>query len=414
MHSVSLPLAERRFECATAMAGTFALAEAGLPASEFVKRLADGAVETPHGVLAFPANEGSTPPRHGIHYTPYNPAGNQARLDTLDIMGAQTAVFLRQPHLDWSLRGANPPYNGVGDILWDFKLPPISPAITIQLVAQCGVMIDAASNLQGEAATLRLALARGLDPKLAAAGVLVQIQGRVERLRFGITELQWTQEESRQIGEISFSVPVGAVLHCFASYDGLAHHRYWLTDPARSQNPRREVFDSLGGGIKAITDGLAETQIDRGAARRFESAVSWLLWVLGFSPAHLGDIPAMQDAPDIVVATPLGHIALVECTTGMVKQDKLLTLRARAAAVRQKLDAVKLGTFRVLAVLVCARPDSEVEPERDAAAQMGVAVLSMADFDDLLQRASWMPDSERVYADAESAIAQRIAALGSG
>jgi hypothetical protein len=114
-----------------------------------------------------------------------------------------------------------------------------------------------------------------------------------------------------------------------------------------------------------------------------------------------------------LVATPSGHIALVECTTGMVKQDKLLNLRARANAVRQRLDASNLRALRVLPVLACARPEADVEPERAGAAGMGICILDGDDLIGLVERTALLPDAERYFAEAEEALAQRSAVASS-
>lgn len=410
LHAADPMAAERHFECAVAKAGVIHLSMLGLSAAQFVEQLAEGAIETPHGRLEFPAAEGSVPPRHAVSHTPYNPAGNQARLDTAQIMGDQATSYIRQPMLDWSLRAANPPYDGLRDLMLDFGVPAIAPAISVFIVAQCCVVIDASSRLNDNKASVVVGLASGLDPAKASVGVVAWRQRTLERRLIPSDEFTWRQDANRQVGEASIKVPAGAVLHCFANYAGIAHHRFWVTDPSHSQNHRRAAFEALGAGVKAISELIAETQTDRGTARRFETAIDWLLWLLGFSPAHLGDIASMQDAPDLIVATPTGHIAAVECTTGMVKHDKLLNLRARALAIRQRLDASSLGAFRVLPVLICARPHAEVDPERDVAAGMGICILDRDDLTNLLDRTALAPDADAFFAEAEAAVAQRTAA----
>lgn len=414
MHAAAPTMAERSFECAVAKAGVFRLASLNLSPAEFVAKLADGMIQTPHGELEFPAVASASPPRHAVNYIPYNPIGNQARLDTAQIMGEQCETLIRQPMLDWALRGASSPYDGLGDLIVDFGLPQITPAISVHLIAQCAAMIDASSRVEGGKATLILALASGLDSTLAAAGVLVWNQRVLDRRHISSEEFSWRQEAGRQVGEVTLDVPVGAALHCFASYAGIAHHRYWVADPSMSQNARRATFEGVGLSVKSLADLIADARADRGIARRFEGAVASLLWLLGFSPAHLGDAPSTQEAPDILVATPSGHVALVECTTGMVKQDKLLNLRARANAVRQRLDASNLRALRVLPVLACARPEADVEPERAAAAGMGICILDGDDLIGLLDRTALVPDADRYFAEAEEAVAQRNGANSGG
>jgi hypothetical protein len=68
-----------------------------------------------------------------------------------------------------------------------------------------------------------------------------------------------------------------------------------------------------------------------------ESVVAWLLWMLGFSVAHL-NTRRTRDAADLLVTSPAGHFAVVECTTGLLKaENKLSLLHERAEAVRRSL-----------------------------------------------------------------------------
>lgn len=409
LHALAPTVTDRRFESPVAKAGVFALDSA--KALEFLIELTNGPIETPHGALEFPAAAAGSPPRYAINHTPYNPVGNQARVDTAQIFGEQAERFIRQPGLDWSLRASTTPFDGLADLVSDFGVPAVGHTIAVNVVAHCGVMVDSSSNLVGTKAKLAVGLALGLDPNLAAAGVVVRNQREVQRLYFSGADLSWQHDAIRQIGEVMFEVPSGAILHCFASYGGITHHRYWVLDAIRTQNHRRTALEAADVSMQTIGEIFAEAKIDRGVARKFESAVSWLLWLLGFSPAHLGEVPRTQDAPDIVVATPLGHIAVVECTTGLVKNEKLLSLRERARAVRQRLEDSNMGWAHVLPVLVCARSNQEVEPERDGAAAMGITVVDGEDLHEFLRdRTPFPPDADRLFREIEDALAQRLSA----
>src|SRR5439155_16879308 len=47
----------------------------------------------------------------------------------------------------------------------------------------------------------------------------------------------------------------------------------------------------------------------------------WLLWLLGFSATRIGGTGKMSDAPDLIAATPMGNLVVIECTTGILKED---------------------------------------------------------------------------------------------
>ena len=68
-------------------------------------------------------------------------------------------------------------------------------------------------------------------------------------------------------------------------------------------------------------------------ARDMESVVAWLLWMLGFSVAHL-NTRRTRDAADLLVTSPAGHFAVVECTTGLLKAENKLSLLHERACCR--------------------------------------------------------------------------------
>lgn len=118
------------------------------------------------------------------------------------------------------------------------------------------------------------------------------------------------------IGTCKLKIPEGAVLQCFALYEGFAQHQGWIADPKNHLNPCRvaslEEFDDKLGILR---DYLFEEQKQRREARDFEFGVAWLMWMLGFSVAQAGGTPRTSDSPDIIGATPKGNVVVVECTT---------------------------------------------------------------------------------------------------
>jgi hypothetical protein len=135
-------------------------------------------------------------------------------------------------------------------------------------------------------------------------------------------------------------------------------------------------------------------------ADEFEASVANLLWILGFSVMHLGDIDRTTNAADILAATPNGNILVVECTVGLPKSDKVGVLDARVKAVRQNLAASGNGHLRVLAVLVTARPLEEVKSRREEMLKDGVLLLTRDDFKPSVDRTMLYPDADRVFEQA--------------
>ncbi len=396
-----------RFESTTMRAGHFRLRDIGMKRSDLLEKVCTGPFATPDGEVIFPANEGGA---HGINYSPFHAAGlqNQARLDVLQLFGGPIADHIRQPDLDWELRAASPPYDGLSDLIGEFSLPPLNNQATLQVVASTVALIDKASIINENRAKLRLRLAAGLDPSKASVGIRKFQQGRVvERFRLDGVDFAWSRDGLAQLGDIEIEVAPGAVLHCFATYAEVAQHHYWVSDPSTFQNPRRAAFEACDPGLVALGE-VFNAAHGRGAdARKLEVAVSWLLWMLGFSPAHLGDMPRTQDAADIIVSAPNGNIAVIECTTGVLKaENKLALLHSRAQAVRRKLDQSNLGIIKVLPVIVSSRPMSELEPDLELAQRLGIVVIDREELARIHGRTLVLPSAD-IYFD------EALASLGS-
>jgi hypothetical protein len=141
----------------------------------------------------------------------------------------------------------------------------------------------------------------------------------------------------------------------------------------------------------------------KGSARDLESAVAWLLWMLGFSVAHLGTSTKTQDAVDILATTPSGNFALVECTTGVISTDKkVANLLSRKAIVLERLSRASQNQIRVLPVIVTSKGREEVAQEIGPAQERGVLVLTRDDLVEMLNRTDMLPDADQLYNDAEN------------
>ena len=212
--------------------------------------------------------------------------------------------------------------------------------MNVEVVAFYVAAVDGESVVSGETARLGLKLALGIPTESATVGYRLFAQGRVvRRSAFGGQALRWEQKDGYQHGTIEVEVPAAAVLHCVASYRGIAQHHFWVSDPTTSSNARRAVYELFDSKLDVLTEFLLNSQGRGRNPRELESGVAWLLWMLGFSVAHFGATPRTQDAADLIAVTPGGHFAVIECTTGLLKADnKLPLLVARAENVRRRLN----------------------------------------------------------------------------
>jgi hypothetical protein len=137
--------------------------------------------------------------------------------------------------------------------------------------------------------------------------------------------MTWTEEANIDRGRATIEIPLAAALNCTVSYNDLAQSHLWMSDPDRVQNPRRAVYEAFDPKLENLKNILSNAQGRGEEARDLESAIAWLLWMLGFSVAHL-NTRKMREAPDLIAATPQGHFLIVECTTGLLKAENKLSI----------------------------------------------------------------------------------------
>lgn len=372
-------------------------------ARELVDSMLSGAINVGHEQIHFPPQFGGSYP---IAYIPIHPDGmhGQRRIAVLEINGCDMPNYAAHPPLDWELRAHSMPFDGVWELINTLNLQG-SPhnSARFDVVALEVVAIDASSRVVGTEAQVRVRLASGLDRAQTRIGYRILSDNQiVERGQIDGTQIDWTSDENMEVGSATISVPAAAVVQAFACYCGVAYQYWWFGDPEHGQNPRRAAFETGDPNLEFVQSVLTAQSKQ---ARDLEYGVAWLLWMLGFSSAHLGTNSKMQDNPDVFVVAPSGHFAVIECTSGMLKSDnKLPKLKERADAVRKRLASSNNSSVRVLPVIWTTKSRDEVSGERDAAREMGVYVVTRDDVQALVNRTLLPPDAEAIYRDAEQSL----------
>ena len=234
--------------------------------------------------------------------------------------------------------------------------------------------------------------------------------------------LAWTEGANFDSGEVALDIPAGAFLDCTVSYEGVAQHFWFLFDPSKVQNPRRAAYQVADKNVELLKKIIAEAVRKGDEARDFEAAIAWLFWMLGFSVVQLGHTKrSNQAAADVILTSPSGNFAVVECTTGLLKADqKLSLLHQRAQSVRRSLDDMQFNHLHVLPVIVTSKPRAEVEPDIEQAEKLSVLVLAREAIDELLNRTLTLPNADQLYNEAlqvvqaAEAICTRHSLPGSG
>ena len=384
-------------------AGHFYLSEVSVTREDVIRQLRQGRLAIPNGELLFPTNPDGG--HYGAQLQPYHEFGlqTQSRLTHLSLLGAETRHFIVQPNLDWDLRSAEIPYDGLSDLLHEFRPGDLRSSICVEVAAFNVAAIDASSVVTGETATIVVRASPFATVSKVSTGVRVLNQGRViERKQLTGDTFKWEQRDGFQFGTATFAVPQAAVVHGLANYNGVAQHHFYFGDPSSFQNPRRAAYEAFDPKLSAVMDILAKAQTSRPEAREFEAAIPWLCWMLGFAPAHIGGLPRTRDAVDFIVATPNGNLAVVECTVGLLKEDgKLPKLHDRVQAVRRNLDTSSTRHVRVLPIIVTAKSAEEVRPDLEQAEKLGICVITREGIERLLERTLTLGNAEQLYEEAE-------------
>ncbi|RTL71332.1 MAG: hypothetical protein EKK41_10610 [Hyphomicrobiales bacterium] len=380
----------------TVRVGNCRLSDLKLDAKGLVESLRSGSLQTPHGRILVSPNLSAT-------YIPFHNESFQAqhRVDVLALAGPERKRPLELTKINWELRGADTPYDGLGDILGEFGLGNLSEKETsIEIVAFNVAAVDGQSQVIGSKAQVAMLLAYGLPTEKAKLGYRVLSQGKVEK-RASLTgsSLNWGERDGLRVGATELEVPEGAVLQCIASFDGRTQQHWWLHDPRNAPNPRRSIYQVFDNNLEILSS-FFSTPHPKSGADDLESGVAWLMWMLGFSVAHLGNTPRTREAPDGIGVTPSGDVIVVECTIGLLKsENKLPKLVARAETVRNRLKTSGNGHLRVLPVIVSSLSRGELKADLEQAEKLGVGVLGREDLADAINRTLAFPNAQAIFDD---------------
>lgn len=307
--------------------------------------------------------------------------------------------------LDWELRSSTTPFDTIQELLSEYGLGGLFiDRITVEVIATAVMGFDGdLCRITEEKAHIALRLANTLHASNVSVGYR-EINPGVPVKRGALAGLQfaWSQEAERQTGTLEISVNKAAILHCYAIYNGVAQTHWFITDPSTSQNARRVVIETFDPGLAILTEFMATSRGKNYDARDLEVAVAWMFWMLGFSTIHLGSTARTQDFSDVILITPQGHFAIIECTTGLLKaENKLAKLVARHASLRSRLDQSNNEHIKLLPIMVSTRSRTELQADLEQADRLGVLVLAREQLDQIVPRTMVRNDPDELFQDAE-------------
>jgi hypothetical protein len=299
--------------------------------------------------------------------------------------------------IDNVLRALQPPFDGLSDVagwlgLTAPGMSPGSPAITIRVDPPVDLMTDRC-NLRDDVLTIVL----HAHPKLDVARIGLAIRavpghGLDSRLQ-AAASIKWKRaKEGRREGVAEVHVSNADQALAILSMGESMVRRHWLIDPAKARNNRHLAVSHFDKDLKMLKEAVLETQ----DSRKFEAGVAGLLFLHGFTPA----LQLETDAPDLVVATPLGRLAIVECTTRVsdlgAKVGKLVDRRGSLT----KALAASGHPAQVISVLVCRQPRDQIATQAIDLPASGVLLLSTEQLEAGLERSRFPGDPDQLLSTA--------------
>ena len=383
-------------------AGQYRISDLSCTPRQLVQQIMSGIVKTPDGDLLFPADDtGNT----HTTFQPFHEAGlaSQSRMNVLRIDSSGPSID-RVP-LDWELRSALAPFDGLHELLSYYMVGEIvENRCLFEAVAHNVAVVDAGSTVDGTTANMKIRIVDGLPTDRAAIGYRVLLNREViARDTVTGNSMKWEVNDDLQVGSISIEVPSASVVQCIACYNGIAQSTYWIADNSNFQNPRRAAYEAFDPGLTILNDFLQITEgTTRGKRQHdLETGVSWLLWMLGFSAVHLGATARTSDAADLIVVTPSGNIAVVECTLGLLKtENKLPNIVKRTEEVRERLHRSNNGHLQVIPIILSSLERGKLAADLEQAEKLGVLVLSKESLQDGLNRTMLNSNAESYYKEA--------------
>jgi hypothetical protein len=308
--------------------------------------------------------------------------------------------------LDWELKAGDIPFDNLDELLSHCALPMINQmgdSVTLEVVARSPGWISDASIIKDNDAIIECRVADAIDLGKLRIGYKIFGQNIVDRASVIGSTLEWRQENDIKTGICRVRVGNASVLQAFLSYAGTSLHQWWITDPQKRLNPRHAIHQIFDEDIELLKQMLLKPETDKPYA--FESAVSTILNILGFSVSNYGRIPKLQKGPDIVAVSPSGHIGVIECTVGLLDEnDKLAKLVQRTKLIRDKLNQTGYGSLEVQPVIVTPLSRDEVKANLETAGKNDIAVVCRENLEVMLNQINLPPNADRLFQEAKKLV----------
>lgn len=302
---------------------------------------------------------------------------------------------------DNALRAATPPFDGLADASgWLGLIAPgtdsRSSCINIRVGPPVDIVFDECSLSED---SLRVML--HAHPKFDTSHVKLSVRtvpgdGLASRRQVA-SEIIWGRAKNGvRAGVANVSLKNADSALAMLMIDSTTVRRQWFGDESKARNHRLIAVSRFDKDLRMIKNAALENP----DSNRFEVGISALLFLLGFSPS----IQVESDSPDLIVATPRGRIALVECAIKVADfATKLGKLVDRRGALVKALQASNHPN-NVAAILVCRLPRDQISAQIDSLRSHKVILLTEEDIVGGFERLRFPNDPDKMLEEAEEAL----------
>lgn len=321
----------------------------------------------------------------------------------------------RSPHsaldalaLDNQLRSSTPPFDGLNDLcqwlgLKDSRASLQAPAIGIRIRMPVD-LIFSAEALRENRFRLDLIAHNRCDLKKMSVALRAFPGDGVRTRRQVGSSVKWRRhKDGFKRGLLDLNLAKSDSVQVLLTYAGHMVRRQWFLDPDKATNTRLLATQTFDRELKQLRQALLEST-DSG---RFEQGVAALLFLLGFSPSPILE----TQAPDILLVSPNGAIAIVECTTRIADfAAKVGKLVDRRQTLVSQLEA-NGHAMRVLGFLVTSQTRAQIAAEVGRLAALNILLLTREDITEGLARTRLPVNPDSLLDDAAKQLAAANSAL---
>lgn len=273
--------------------------------------------------------------------------------------------------VDNELRLAEIPFDGLSDLaVWFGITLPIefgTPSITVRIAAPADLRV-AETILEQDKLSLVIHAHPAFDTsQLRLALRAVPGDGLSARMQVA-HRIGWASIEGRLEGTAVVPMKDADQVLTVLMVGKNPVRRQWIADKTKARNQRLMAYRLYDKDLSQLRKAILKED----DASRFEKAIAGMMFLRGFTPIELLE----TDGPDLIVATPQGRLAIIECTLRSADITKKIgKLVDRRAKLEKALEESKHAPI-VVAMLVCRQDASELAAEAKSAEENRVLLVT--------------------------------------